>query len=318
MDPFQLQELANRHRFMKEAGITLVLCSSVLGIFLLMPSSAPHQTAAAADAVTIATTTVPDTFANIAINAKAGIVYDLTNGKTLYEKNADAQLPLASLTKLLTVYAAVSGLGEDATVTVPADALQVGSPRMLREGQVWKVRDLARITLTGSLNDGATALAEAAAGARNITVPALLVETASALHLSQTYAVNGSGLDVNANVSGGYGSARDMAILAGALTAAAPDIASATTDGDVSATSLGGTTLKVANTNPGVSYAPHLLLSKTGLTDLAGGNLVLVFDAGIGHPIAVVVMGSTEKERFTDADSLVAATLARFADVASL
>ena len=61
-----------------------------------------------------------------------------------------------------------------------------------------------------------------------------------------------------------------------------------------------------------------MLLSKTGLTDLAGGNLSLVFDVGIGHPVAVVVLGSTKSARFTDGVELVHATLAHFAGVESL
>jgi D-alanyl-D-alanine carboxypeptidase len=74
----------------------------------------------------------------------------------------------------------------------------------------------------------------------------------------------------------------------------------------------------VQNTDPIVKTVPHLLLSKTGFTDLAGGNLALVFDAGIQHPIAVVVLGSTKSARFTDGAALVAATLAHFAGVAHL
>jgi len=67
-----------------------------------------------------------------------------------------------------------------------------------------------------------------------------------------------------------------------------------------------------------VGTIPRLLLSKTGYTDLAGGNLALVFDAGIMHPIAVIVLGSSKSARFTDGTALVAATLAHFAGVASL
>ena len=72
------------------------------------------------------------------------------------------------------------------------------------------------------------------------------------------------------------------------------------------------------NTDPIIGTVPRLLLSKTGYTDLAGGNLVLVFDAGIRHPIAIVVLGSSLKARFTDGATLVAAALAHFAGVASL
>ena len=53
-----------------------------------------------------------------------------------------------------------------------------------------------------------------------------------------------------------------------------------------------------------------LIASKTGYTDLAGGNLVIAFDAGFNHPIIVSVLGSTIDGRFTDAEALVWAALA--------
>ena len=146
----------------------------------------------------------------------------------------------------------------------------------------------------------------------------MLAGAAAALDLSQTYAVNGSGLDVNTSVSGGYGSARDLAHLAGALTALSPSIAEATTQSIAKAVSEGGTSFSVKNTDPVITTIPRLLLSKTGYTDLAGGNLALVFDAGILHPIAVILLGSSKSARFTDGSALVAATLAHFAGVPSL
>ena len=172
--------------------------------------------------------------------------------------------------------------------------------------------------MVASLNDGAAAIAYATASSKNRSQSETLASAASALGLSQTYAVNGSGLDVNAAISGGYGSARNLAELAGALIKKAPTIAAATIQNTAQAISEGGTVFKVKNTDPMVDSIPGLLLSKTGYTDLAGGNLALVFDAGIGHPIAVIVLGSSMKARFTDGTALVAATLAHFAGVETL
>ena len=123
---------------------------------------------------------------------------------------------------------------------------------------------------------------------------------------------------MSTEISGGYGSAYDLARLAGALVAQSPEIAAATTQSSAEAVSAGGTAFSVKNTDPMVGTIPRLLLSKTGYTDLAGGNLAIVFDAGSGHPIAVVILGSSQKERFTDGAALIAATLAHFAGVASL
>lgn len=315
MDSSELQKLAERTRSMREAGVALLICSGVLAFFLFVPQWSQQK---APEPVAVATSTAPDAFLNVPLHATAAIVYDLATGETLYAKNADAQLPLASLTKLLTVYAALSELSPSAPITISAEATKAMAPHAFNEGQVFALADLARLTLTASLNDGAVAIAQATAERKNQTTAAALASAASALNLSQTYALNGSGLDESTVVSGGYGSARDLARLAGALVALAPEVAAATTHSTAQAVSEGGTAYSVKNTDPIVGSLPRLLLSKTGLTDLAGGNLALVFDAGIGHPVAVVVLGSTQKDRFTDGGALVAATLAHFAGVASL
>jgi len=316
MDSNELQQLAAHTRSTREAGIALVIASGILGLLLLIPLR-PERGASVAITNT-APTTIPDAFAQVPIEAQAAVVYDLATGETLYAKNADAQLPLASLTKLLTVYAAFAELSPDTPITIPASATRLEGPRAFREGQTFTLADLARLTLTASLNDGAAAIATATALRENRSQNEMLAGAAAALGLSQTYAVNGNGLDVNAAVSGGYGSAHDLAVLAAALIEQAPAVAAATTRSSAEAASQSGTHFKVMNTDPMIDTIPRLLLSKTGYTDLAGGNLVLVFDAGIRHPIAVVVLGSSPKARFTDGTALVAATLAHFAGVASL
>jgi D-alanyl-D-alanine carboxypeptidase (penicillin-binding protein 5/6) len=316
MEVAELRKLAVRTRFMREMGIALLLGSSVLGLFLFVPLSG-EPSAQATTPVATATST-PDAFASVPLEAKAAIVYDLATGKTLYAKNANAQLPLASLTKLLTVYAAFSEMPPSSVVSIPEDVMGLTPPHAFSPGESFTLADLARITLTASLNDGAAAIAEATAERESRSTPDMMASAAAGLGLAQTYAVNGNGLDVNTALSGGYGSARDIAVLAGALVEKAPDVAAATTQNAASAVSEQGKSFTVKNTDPMTGNFPRLLLSKTGFTDLAGGNLALVFDAGIGHPIAVVVLGSTEDARFTDGQALVAATLAHFAGVESL
>ncbi|HUY62179.1 MAG TPA: serine hydrolase [Candidatus Paceibacterota bacterium] len=315
MDGLEHQRLAVRARGMRELGIVLIFASMVLALFLFLPVS-PDQAAPAP--IAIASTTAPDAFADLPIDAKAAIVYDLATGEVLYAKNADAQLPLASLTKLLTMYAAFSEFSSSTPITIPADVMGLSAPHAFLPGQMFTLSNLARLTLTGSLNDGAAAIAEAVAARENTSIHGALAGAAAALGLSQTYAINGNGLDVNTAVSGGYGSAYDLARLAGALVALAPDVASATTHRTVEASSVGGTSFTIKNTDPMVANIPGLLLSKTGYTDLADGNLALVFDVGIQHPVAVVVLGSTVTSRFTDGLKLVAATFAHFAHVKSL
>lgn len=317
MDSSDLQKLALRPRFMRETGIALLFASGLLTLFLFIPLTlTPSETVSAP--ITVATSTPPNAFAQIPLEANAAIVYDLALGETLYAKNSDAQLPLASLTKILTVYAALTELAPNTPVTITAEATNLDGPHAFRTGQIFSLDDLARLTLVASLNDGAAAIIQATASQGNRSQYAALAGAAAALGLSQTYAVNGHGLDMSAMVSGGYGSARDLARLAGALVEKSPSIAAATTREYAEAVSKGGTTFKVKNTDPIVDTIPGLILSKTGYTDLAGGNLVLVFDVGINHPVAAVVLGSSMKARFTDGAMLIAATFAHFAGVQSL
>lgn len=312
-----LKQLAQDTRSTREAGITLLVASAILALFIFIPtiSNSGQPVSAVID---VQPSTSPNAFANVQVEAKAAVVYDLVTGETLYEKNADAQLPLASLTKLLTVYAALTELSPDTPITIPVNITSVEGPHTFNVGQTLSLSDLARLTLTASLNDGAAAIASATAERENRTQTEMLASAAAGLNLSQTYAVNGSGLDVSAAISGGYGSARDLARLAGALVERSSAIAAATTQSSAEAVSVGGTHFKVKNTDPIVDTVPRLLLSKTGFTDLAGGNLALVFDSGMKHPIAIVVLGSTKQGRFKDGSALVSATLAHLAGVVSL
>lgn len=306
----------NRARSIHEFGAAALVASCILGLVFFVPMNDGH--AVEPPTAVIATSTPETVFDRTPVVAKAAIVYDLVTGKALYEKNADAQLPLASLTKLLTVYAAFGTLAPDSPIVVSHTATQVDPPRGLVAGQTFTLADMARLTLTASLNDAAAAIAEATAARRESDEHTALASAAVGLGLSQTFALNGNGLDVNEDVSGGYGSARDVARLAGALVAITPESAAATTHPLADAVSASGSPIEVHNTDPLIDSLPRLLLSKTGYTDLAGGNLALVFDAGIMHPVAIVILGSSKSERFTDGAALVAATIAHFAGVDSL
>ncbi len=319
MNTEELKKLANYTRRMREMGIALTATSILLALFLFLPTtqSVPGNQASNTSPGSL-TSTAPDAFAKIAVEAKAAIVYDLVTGEALYEKNADAQLPLASLTKLITVYAALTKLSLDTPITIPANAIGLDGPHAFSAGQTFTLYDLARLTLTASLNDGAVAIATATGERTNLSQKDMLAGAIASLGLSQTYAVNESGLDASASVSGGYGSARDMASLAKALIEQAPTVVDATTMASVQAVSKDGKSFSVINTDTIIDTLPRLILSKTGYTDLAGGNMALVFDAGISHPIAVIVLGSTMNSRFTDSYELVSATLAHFADIESL
>lgn len=312
-----IRRLEKRHQ-KKQAATALVAATSVLGLTVLVaPLFAQREEALPiTQAPEVEQAVAPEAYAGVAVEGKAAIVYDLATGEVLFEKNARSQLPLASLTKLLTVYAASQALPEDAVVTITDSSLLPEGDSGLVAGETFAFVDLARLALVASSNDATAAIAEAAAIARATSGKNMLASAASAVGLAQTYALNGTGLDESASVAGGYGSAYDVAKLAGALLKEAPEIAQATIEPSVSVYSREGIPHTLPSTNPGIVRVPSALLSKTGFTDLAGGNLAVVYDAGIAHPVAIVVLGSSREGRYADVERLLSRTNEYFAGVA--
>ncbi len=311
-----IDKLDKRNRE-RQAGKVILAGSVLLGLIALtsaVMAPKPSSVAITGRAPEVAPMPV-DAYQGVALEGKAAIVYDLSTREVLYQKNSKAQLPLASLTKLLTAYAGASTLERNAPVTITASALAAEGESGLSQGEVFSFTNAARLALVASSNDAAEAIAEEAARTKSVSNKSLLASAASAIGLPQTYAVNGTGLDVSTTLSGGYGSAYDVAQLAGALLSIAPELASATTLPEVKVTSVTGAVHTLPNTNQEVVRVPNLLLSKTGFTDLAGGNLAIIFDAGINHPVAIVVLGSSHEGRFADVDSLLARTHAHFANI---
>jgi D-alanyl-D-alanine carboxypeptidase len=111
---------------------------------------------------------------------------------------------------------------------------------------------------------------------------------------------NPTGLDTSSTTAGAYGSARDMALLVSDFLRQYPVLFSAT---------VNETTPMKATAEP-ILDIPGLIGAKTGYTDLAGGNLVAAFDIEVGHPIVVVVLGSSREGRFTDVRNLIDAARA--------
>jgi D-alanyl-D-alanine carboxypeptidase len=267
---------------------------------------------------------VEDPFANLGLSAKAAIVWDISRQEALYELNSRAQLPLASLTKVMTALIAGEILPEGLIITIEPPYLEAESDDGLLADEQWRLSELIDFTLVKSSNDGALALAAVAGAlgqqqAQNGEINSLLVGVerfteamnarAAELGLTQTYFTNGTGLDVSESTAGSYGSAYDMARLMEHVIQKKPEVFAATRAASASFTSASGFVHNVSNTNDLVNKIPGLIAGKTGYTDLAGGNLAIVFDAGPAHPISVVVLGSSLQGRFSDTEKLVWAAL---------
>ena len=269
-------------------------------------------------ALEAAALTSQDSFAGVVLTAKSAIVQDMLNGKILYSKNPDIQLPLASLTKVPLILAVSEVLSMDTVITIPYDTAPKGSAERLAKGEKWSVKDVADFTLIASSNAGSEILASIADTAVRASfgeapegeaVLWRMNKIAEELGLVHTYFLNVSGLDVSATLSGSYGSAGDMAKLFAYAATEKPDVFAGTARGGLLLTSPNGAAkTRAFNTNEALEDIPGLIMGKTGITDLAGGNLAIVFEVGPAHPVVAVVLGSTREARFEDMKLLIAKT----------
>lgn len=93
-------------------------------------------------------------------SATAEIAMELTTGTTLCERNADAKLPMASTTKIMTAIIIIEDCDLDEELTVDDRAVGVeGSSIYLKKDEQIDVRDLLYGLMLRSGNDSAAALA---------------------------------------------------------------------------------------------------------------------------------------------------------------
>jgi D-alanyl-D-alanine carboxypeptidase len=254
-------------------------------------------------------------FDSVNLIGKAGFVWDVREQKILFNKNADMVLPLASITKLMTALVAYELLEDESTIDITLEAIKADGDSGLTDGEIFSLKNLSDLVLIASSNDGAMALAEAAGdtieGAVNpdeLFVHAMNIR-ADELGLTETSFKNPTGLDVSPTEPGAVSSARDIAHLLEYIITNYPSITNFTKLDQKRVYAETGEYFDIENTNSIVNDVGNLIASKTGYTDLAGGNLVIAFDAAFNRPIVVVVLGSSYNGRFSDIKALTAASV---------
>ena len=142
-------------------------------------------------------------------SGSAYIVINAEDNKVLMESNAQAHLPMASTTKVMTALIVLENAPTDLLVTVPEDAVRVeGSSMYLKEGEELTVLELLYGLMLSSGNDAALALAYAVGGTPEGFVE-LMNEKAQVLGLKNTHFVNPHGL----HDADHYTSAYDLALI---------------------------------------------------------------------------------------------------------
>lgn len=236
-----------------------------------------------------------------AIHARAAAVINADTLQVIWQQNGDAELPMASLTKMMTALVGLRDLHDNlnAELTVPPAAAAIYGERVyLQAGQVYTLHQMLDAMLVQSANDAAITIAVNAAGSQRAFVAQMNAE-ARTLGLRHTHYVNVHGLDA----PGHYSSALDLARL-GAIVMRNPIFAGI----------AGLTTATIPWPGHGVRVLDNHNYLLTGYPGANGVKIGYTSDAlncvvgsavRDGHEVVAVVMGETMGQEWPDESLLL-------------
>jgi D-alanyl-D-alanine carboxypeptidase len=238
------------------------------------------------------------------VQARAYFVVNAATGEVIASRDAQARVPIASITKLMTVLVALERVKLSDVVTVNRSVAAVGESTInLRVGERITVRDLVEAALIQSANDAADALAEYVGHGDAGRFVALMNAKASALGLDDTHFARPDGLDAPGHVS----SARDVTRLAEIAmhNAVIREVVRKRSD------TISGNRL-LHTWNDLLGSFPGLIGVKTGHTGGAGWCQVAAA-RGRGTTIYATILGSpTRSQRNVDLAALLRWGLSRY------
>lgn len=237
------------------------------------------------------------------------LVIDLNNQKVLYQKNPNKARPLASLTKLMTIYLTYEALennqlnsSEELELPYLNDSQAVSLRSITADGKSqWSVADLMAAAMVMSANDAAEALGNRLGGENEFIQQ--MNQKAQELKLSKkTNFTSASGLPTEKGES--VATAKDLAILAEALVTDYPQV--------LEQTRAASWTLSTG----GIIDSTNGLLSskqndfevdglKTGYTEDAGYCYIGTASKGEQRLLVIVLGTNNSEERFLKADKLL-------------
>ena len=244
------------------------------------------------------------------IHAKSAVLMEASTGEILYESNPDERLPIASVTKIMTMLLIMEALDEgkitlDEMVTASERAKSMGGSTMFLEtGEQLSVHDMLKGIAVASANDGCVAMAEHIAGSEQGFVD-MMNNRAKELGMENTNFVNTNGLDDDNH----YSSARDVALMSRELIKHEKIFEYTTIWTD----SLRDGKFALANTNKLVRFYQGANGLKTGSTSKAQCCLSATALRNDMQLIAVVLGSPTSQERFSSASALLDYGFANYA-----
>ena len=233
------------------------------------------------------------------LSAKSAIVYDMKSSRSLYSKNPEERLPVASLTKLLSAVVVLENLNLDDIVVVSKEALKVDEEKQtLYLDEKIRVMDLLKMMLIESSNDAAYAL-KYHASILGVDLGALMNRKAVELGMHSSIFHDPAGLNDDA-----LSTSEDLLKLAN-YSLKFDELWVILGEKSTTVYSVDGRIgHKIDNTNQLLGVMPDIIGGKTGYTDGALGCMLLVVDVpGKNDKLISIVLGS--EERFNDTEKLI-------------
>ncbi len=249
----------------------------------------------------IATGTVPTDAGALEVGGKGAVLMELSSGQVLFEKNPHEKLPIASVTKIMTLLLVMEALDSgqitlEEPVSCSATAASMGGSQIwLEEGEVMSVSELIKAAAVVSANDACAALAEHISGSIESFV-AKMNERAAELGMADTQFLDCSGLSDDA-----YSSAYDVALMSRELMKH-KKITEYTT---IWMDSLRDGKSQLVNTNKLVRHYKGATGLKTGTTQKAGHCLAATAERDGMGLVAVTLGCATTDERFGGARKML-------------
>ncbi len=236
----------------------------------------------------------------LTLEAKAAMLFDVRSGRSLYSKNPNQRLPIASITKLMSALVILDNLNLNDIFTVPAEDINVdGKGADFYRNEQLRGADLFKIMLIKSSNDAAFAFATAAQK-MGVDFVAKMNEKAQALGMANTKFADPAGL----NDQDAFSTASDLVKLV-RYVARYDLISQALRTKSATVTSIDGRVVhNLINTNQLLDQIPDVIMGKTGYTDNALGTMALEVGVNEGRDTIIsVILGA--KDRFTETEKLI-------------
>ncbi len=192
-------------------AMVLLLCLGGFFVFFDRSKSDPQDAdTARKDNITLFIKEDSQAIPAPSVSAKGAILIEAESGEIIFAKNAQAKMPMASTTKIMTALVAIENCDITKTVSVSPKAVGVeGSSVYLYPEERLTLEDLLYAMMLESANDAAAAIAIEVGGSIE-NFAEMMNKKAQSMGLSNTHFENPHGLDGD----GHYTTAHELALIA--------------------------------------------------------------------------------------------------------